>query len=246
MVCLQMVNPKYIITAGCSFTQYPQNPKFSNWPGHLSNYLGCEHNSKFIGKMSADNSYIANITLYTLSSIDKNDYDKILLGVMWSGINRMSCFLQEEPDSYHRFEVEGNPVGYIDKKYYFMSPHWNDELSVIYYKHYYDEIGSIIMSIKNMLLVQNFCKINNIKYFFTEYSYDCVSRNILIKHPEVKFLYEQLDKSNFLPVTDMSDWIDNNTSLSYEPNDRHPTTEMSKQFTENVIIPHLKNMGYVE
>jgi hypothetical protein len=240
-----MDNPKILITAGCSFTQYPKD-RFHNWPGFLSQYLNCEPSSYFLGVGSADNSYIANTTLHTLSTIDKNDYDRIIVGVMWSGINRMSFFLTEKPDDYDDNKIEYNPIGYMNNNYYFVGPKWNGNLAKIYYKNFYDEIGSIIQTLKNMLLVQNFLKLNNIKYFFTEYSYDSVSSNQLRTHPEVEFFYDLLDKSHFLPVQNMSHWIDNNTKHKYFMNDFHPTPLMSRDFTYKVIIPYLKNRGYIE
>jgi hypothetical protein len=239
-----MANPKFIIAAGCSFTEYPQDERFKNWPGHLSQYLDCEHTSYFLGTSSADNSYIANRTLYTVTKLDKNLYNDILVGVMWSGVNRKSFYLTEAPDNYSKTDIV-NPTGYIDKNYYFVGPSWNDELAKTYYKYYYDKIGSLIESLKNVLLLQNFLKVNNIKYFFTEYSYDCISMNKFLTHPEVEFFYRSIDKTNFLPVKNMSEWIDNNTNFQYYIDDTHPTPIMSKEFTYKVIIPHLKSMGYI-
>lgn len=241
-----MANPKFIIAAGCSFTLYPTDHRTKNWPGYLSQYLDCEPISYFLGKSSADNNYIANTTLYTLSKIDKSFYRDILVGIMWSGVNRMSFYLTEKPDDYSHFDCDYNPNGYVDKHYYFIGPNWNDDLAKVYYKHYYDEIGSLIQTLKNVLLLQNFCKLYNIKYFFTEYSYDCISGNKFVNHPEIEFFYNQIDKSNFLPVENMSHWIDNNTSHEYYKDDNHPTPIMSKDFTYKVIIPHLKNKGYID
>lgn len=242
-----MANLKYIVAAGCSFTEYPQNDRFNNWPGQLSRYLNCESASYFLGKSSADNSYIANSVLHTLSKIDKNDYSDILVGIMWSGVNRMSFYLTTPPDDYSDFDCDYNPAGFINKNYYLVGPNWKDELAINYYKNYYDDIGSLIITLKNMLLVQNFLILNNIKYFFTEYSQDCISRKKeLLEHPDVAFFYNLLNKSNFLPVVDMSDWIDNNTNLQYYPDDSHPTPDMSREFTFRVIIPHLKSKGYID
>lgn len=240
-----MENTKFVVAAGCSFTEYPQHEARQNWPGHLSKYLNCEPISIFLGRSSADNSYIANTVLHTLSKIDKSLYKDILVGVMWSGASRTSFYLKDIPEDFSHYPHNYNPTGFLASNYYLVNANWTDNLAQIYYKTFYDEVGSLIKSLKNMLLVQNFLKLNNIKYFFTEYSYDCTTASKHIDDPDAKFLSDLLDKNHFLPVKHMSHYIDNHTDLKYDPFDNHPTTEMSKEFTYKVIIPHLKNMGYI-
>lgn len=245
-----MENPKLLVSAGCSFTQ-PQNGYSTNWPVFLADYLGCSGNSVHLGKSSADNSYIADSVLHSLSKL-KNSYNKILVGVMWTGINRRSFLLKDPPDDYYKmpgfFNGYGNPIR-IDSNesnYYLIGPTFPDKWSKLFYKHFHDEIGSLISAVKNMLLVQNFCKVNNIKYFFSEYSWDSVSVNANISHPSVSYLYNMLDKSNFLPVATMSYWCENFSSLPFVPGDNHPTTEMSQAFVQQVIVPYLKDKGYID
>jgi hypothetical protein len=238
-----MANPKFIITAGCSFTEYHSEDKFKTWSRHLVESLNCELTSIFLGKSSADNSYIATSVITTLSEIE--NIKDALVGVMWTGVNRFSIYSNNDNLGFTK-QYNSLPHRISNKNYTFINPHTTTELSKIYHRYFHDEVGSTISTLKNILLVQNFLKLKGINYFFTEYSTDCISGSKYLNHKDIKPLYELVDKNYFLPVPDMQTWIKNNTNLQYYPNDHHPTPSMSKEFTSKVIIPHIKNMGYVQ
>lgn len=255
-----MENPKLLISTGCSFTQYPNTR--TNWPFYLTQRLSCD--SYYAGTGCADNDFIANKTLYQLDkAILQNNIDPktILLGVMWSGLGRKSVYLQNPYiDFYHIKHYEdqnqhwfcGNPNRIVDEaNYYFINPQWKDQLSDLYYRYFYDEVGAAINTIKNMLLVQNFCKVNNIKYFFTEYAEDTIRTSADLENPDIKYLYDMLDLTNFLPISNMDYWNQHQSGYSFPVTDdgifdNHPTNEMSEKFVDVVILPHLKSKGYVE
>lgn len=238
-----MENPKYIVASGCSFTTYIKPEQVGNWPEHLATYLDCEPISHYLGSEGADNSYIANALLKRLAIVPKSDYKDIIVGVMWSGVSRVSFYFAESPKNYDNQKI------LIDGHYFC---NFNiagpdkciDELSKLYYTHFYDLEGSLINTCKNILLVQQVLKTYNIKYFFSEYSYDCISnyKSHIENNPYLNFLFEQIDKSNFLPVENMSHWIHQQTGIS---DVYHPTPEMSYRFTHEVIIPFLKNKNYI-
>lgn len=253
-----MANPRIIIAGGCSFTQVPSNEY--NWPWFLSSALNSS--AFYLGTGCSDNNLIANKVLNKLSEIQKSKQYKnedLLVGVMWSGVSRNTIYLQEPPISYTKIETNESNINHLSENqhtgnpnrtshlrhYYMIAPHFQDQLAQLYYKHFYDDIGGIIQSLKNMLLVQNFCKMNNIKYFFTEYSTDTVTNLDVKDHIDVKFLYDMVDFNEFLPIKNMFDWCKNESGLRHRPNDDHPTSQMSKKFTLEVIIPYLKKKGYI-
>lgn len=266
------------VAGGCSFTQYPRsqvlNPttgqevEFNNWPFHVENFLNC--NTYYLGHGSADNNFIANRVLYCLQQLLKVTNPKeILVGVMWSGVDRSSFYLSEEPVNFcdhpksfnldkskygtSFWQVAGNKTHVAHEQNWYLV-HPNDETTFAenFYKHYYNPIDALIRSLKNALLVQNFCKLYKINYFFTEYYDGSITSHANLNHPDVEYFLQMLDRSQFLPVKNMADWIEKNTKFKYMSiphlgiiKDYHPTTEMSYAFTEQVIIPFLKNKGYV-
>ena len=255
-----MAKVNLLITQGCSFTQVPNSNK--NWPLFLRDRLGVP--AFFDGIGSAGNDMISRRTIYRVHQClhdKKIPGDKLLVGVMWSGVNRNSFYLDQEPVNYTKFSeattdellyMYGNPNSVIDgtkRNYYFVSPHWSDDLSTTYYKKYYDEVGSLISTLEHVLRVQNYLKSNNVKYFFTNYNYDSFDADYykeLKNHVELKYLFDQLDYSNFLPIQHMGKWNREESGLTFHvPRDDHPTSEMSQAFTERVIMPHLQNKGYL-
>jgi hypothetical protein len=242
-------NIKILISGGCSFTQYPRIGAV-NWPFHLANHYNLKPYYK--GNGAAGNALIANKVLHTLHQClfkDKIDPSEILVGIMWSGFNRHVIYLNEEPINYFHWYNEndelhegGNPNKIAGpRNYYMIHNRWKDKLSENYYKNFHSYQGSLIDSIKNYLLIQNFCKCNDIQYFFTEYSSDTVTNSGMLEEPDIKYLYEMIDTSKFLPVPHMRYWNDNHSNLKYEiKDDFHPTGAMSEKFTNEVIIPFIE------
>lgn len=253
-----MVNLNVLITGGCSFTQVPGT--YKNWPIFLRDKLNIP--ASFAGAGSSGNDFISRRVIHqTSQALLKYKPEKMLVGVMWSGVNRKSFYFSDEPIDHFKCvpyvnkenleDAYGNPNTIIMggvKNTYFVNPHWTDELSKTYYKTYYDNVGALMETIEHVLRLQWFLKLNNIKYFFTEYSNDSLTTNHrdLHNHPDIKYLYDQIDFNNFLPVENMEWWIRNESGIKY-PNimNHHPIDEMSRDFCDKIIIPHLKSKGYV-
>lgn len=246
-----MANPKILIAAGCSFTQVPGD----NWPVFLRDSL--DMLAFFDGAGSVGNDIISKRIIFRVNqclTVQKYRPENLLVGVMWSGVSRKSVYLTHEPVDYyqwdphkltHWFYSQPCSVG-AEQKNYLMHPGWNDELSQTYYKHYYDDIGLYINTIENILRIQWFLKMHNIKYFFTTYNYDSLDGIDYVQyndHTDVKYLRDQIDYTNVLPITNMYDWgVKQNLKFD---SGHHPTPEMSKAFVDRVILPHLKSKGYV-
>jgi hypothetical protein len=96
-----------------------------------------------------------------------------------------------------------------------------------------------IQTLENIIRVQNYLKLHNIKYFMSTYT----SEVFAVKdNPNLDHLYEQIDFSKFLPVDGCFEWCKEQSGLPMPyVNDNHPSTEQHKLFTEQVIIPFLTN-----
>jgi hypothetical protein len=253
-----VANPNVLIAGGCSFTQVPGT--YKNWPIFLRDKLNIP--AFFVGAGSSGNDFISRrVISQTSQALLKYKPEELLVGVMWSGVSRKSFYFSDDPIDHFKFtpyiskesmeDAYANPntvvMGGV-KNTYFVNPHYNDELSKTYYKTYHDTVGALIETIEHILRLQWFLKLNNIKYFFTEYSNDSFTTNHrdLHSHPDVKYLYDQIDFNNFLPVENMEWWIRNESGIPYiDIRDNHPIDEMSSDFCDKIIIPHIKSRGYV-
>lgn len=238
---------KILISGGCSFSQVPSF--YKNWPYFLSKNIN--YYPFYTAEAAYNNDIIANKTLYYLSKcLSHFDSKNILVGVMWSGVSRNCFYFSKEPEWFSKLPSNEKQLyrsSIVEKNnYYLIQSHIkNNSLVDFYYNNLYDDVGSLINSIKNILLVQNFCKIKNVRYFFTEYSHDTVTNNFLKNHSDVKYLYNLIDLDHFLPIKNMREWCVE-SGLKYKiENDDHPTSEMSEMFSQTVIIPFLKKKNYI-
>jgi hypothetical protein len=62
-----------------------------------------------------------------------------------------------------------------------------------------------------------------------------------VDHPDVKYLYDMIDMTYWLPITDLGHWAKNVSPYDFRtPGDPHPSTEQHIDFTQRVILPFLK------
>jgi hypothetical protein len=255
-----VTNPKVLITAGCSFTQVPREWNgitYLNWPVHLQQALN-NIDTHFLGLAAGCNDIIANRALHKIHeclTIKNYKPEELLVGIMWSGVNRHTLYLDEIHQEfiglgkglYH----DSNPTCVADQyKFHLVTLHNTQQFSKDYYKTYHSITGSIINTLKQVLLLQNFLKNKNIPYFFTDYSYEGLVnyKNYVqdtYNNPDINYLDEMVDYDHYLPVLNMEDYNVKTEFKYIEKVDNHPTTEMSKAFAERVIIPHLKSKGYI-
>ena len=67
-----------------------------------------------------------------------------------------------------------------------------------------------------------------------------------IDHPEVNYLYKQINFDKFLPVKGKYEWCSKHMPKDFPyPNDNHPGTAQHTGFTNQVIIPFLKKKQYI-
>jgi hypothetical protein len=175
---------------------------------------------------------------------------------MWSGSYRHDVYYSEPLLDYHEVNNEyvmsmHNPtsiVGVNNRNYYKVMPYWDDELSKTYYKNTYDDRGSLIATLEHILRTQWFLKVNNVKYFMTSHHPFAIPETHK-NHPDVNYLWDAIDWDSFLPVKNEWDWLKENVDANLDSrigtSNPHPTTEMNQLFTNEVIIPYLKERNYI-
>ena len=240
-----MENIKLLITAGCSVTQYPN--KDTTWAYHLGSYMGCE--TLYLGQGAAGNGIISRHVIFqTLEALKTYKPNEILVSIMWSGADRHDIYHTENVPHHHidnGMENYRNPVKINNQhNFYILNNHWDDESTQTYFKHFYNDIGSYLYTIEHILRVQWFLKLHNIPYFMTKFSKGVLPesewRESIKNHSDIRYLYDQIDFSNFLNVDNCEDWARYESGFEFaRPPDPHPSTEQHKAFTERVIIPHL-------
>lgn len=175
--------------------------------------------------------------------------------------------LKEKKEDYRLFF--NNPLGIADEfNHHTLNCHWGDELTVTYYNNFVDPLGSLVQTCENILRTEWFLKKHNIKYFMTEYDFDtfffagvpdhhaslfgydkdcpAVHSNHQkykcdVYHPDIKYLYDMIDKDYWLPIKHLGDWATNVSKFDYrDPNDPHPSTEQHIDFTKQIILPFLE------
>lgn len=255
-----MENPKLLITAGCSYSQVPPN---YHWPKQLENILGCK--GLHLGQGAAGNAYISRKLLHHLNKqLQVYKGKDLLVGVMWSGYARQNFYLDKKPLDYtdifygepnHNYMNPAALEAYQTKRNnYFANIGWTDELTSTYFKIFYDELGAILNTLEHILRIQLICEKYNIRYFFTNYNIDTVPISfdeLMFKFPEsykeAEHLYQQIDWDKWLPVRHAWKWmIEESGYPEDESLGNHGTDEQNKAFTERVIVPYIKKLGYID
>jgi hypothetical protein len=244
-----MAHPKLLITSGCSFSQVPNADV--TWPVHLQKYLGCE--AIHCGRGAAGNSIISRTIIYNVSEALKTyKPEELLVGIMWSGHDRHNFYLSGPPADFEQFIIGNpyyaNPQWITDPKrshYYMTNSHWKDQLSIKYYRDFYDEKGSQLETLEHILRVQWFLKSMNVKYFMTKYSFDVIFMRNIKGDEDLTHVYDLIDNEHFLAVDNMDSWARQSNILYARPPDRHPSTEHHKEFVSTFIVPHLKAKNYI-
>lgn len=232
--------PTILITSGCSFTYV--NDACSSWPLHLSQSLDIPLLNTAMG--SQGNGMIARKAIWAIhEQLKTTPADQLLVGVMWSGPSRSEQYinrkikLKQNIDNWLQ-----NPSNFVENdpgSWVIYNSYWKMPFAQIYYRYLYDEMYAQIQTLENIIRVQNYLKLHNIKYFMSTYT----SEVFAVKdNPNLDHLYEQIDYDKFLPVDGCYEWCKEKSGLPIpDPNDNHPSTEQHKLFSQQVIVPFLTN-----
>lgn len=244
---------KCLITAGCSNSQVPNADV--TWPVHLNEALKPDQ-VYYLGQGAAGNGIISRKVIYALTEALKTYRpEEILVGIMWSGSDRREVYsFNDKPTEKISNDIVSyrNPCAVIhENNHYILNKHWtHNEYAKTYHSIISDE-DSVLVTLEHMLRVQWLLKLNNIKYFMTEYDYDVFAPyaigivdklQIINSGEDLKFLYDQIDFEFWLPIDNMYSYAKFDSKFDFaRPPDPHPSTEQHKEMVEKVLLPFLKN-----
>lgn len=250
-----MATPKVLITAGCSFSTV--NTEEVTWPIHLNEVVK-PSKDLHLGQGALSNGIISRRVIHNVTKeLEITLPEDILVCIMWSANDRFEIYSNITiPHTSLKFgSAHHNPVKVAgEKDFYLLNPNWDDESTNVYYKHFYNNHQSTLLTLEHILRTQWFLQLHNIKYFMTLFNWQSlplkneIQELEIINHPDIKYLYDLVDQQHFLPIKNMSDYlIESGRYPSYgKPGTNiHPSTEQHKFFTDTIIIPYLKNKGYI-
>ena len=243
---------KLLITSGCSFTD-----SADTWPNHLSKKL--YFNLENIALASQGNGLISRKLIYTISQIPKSNLNDIIVGIMWSGIDRSERFMEPLKDQFFKPEEEDDKYNGITsvvpghRNWRLMMADWVEYSDCkFYYEIFNNKISSEVYTIENILRTQWFLEKHNIKYFMSTYM-DIFKDKDIINHPDVRYLYDMIDFSKFLPINGCFEWVKENYPKEFREFDKngniidfHPTYLGHKKFTDEVIIPYIEEKNLID
>ena len=236
-----MEEKKLLITSGCSFT----NGLF-NWPTYLNKILNCKLIN--VAESSQGNALISRKLIYTIEdSLKHYKSEEIIVGIVWSTVERSERYIEKTDEFCGPPYFNFNPTSVIEGH-----PNWrilryewiNSMDSKLYYEIYSNLISSMVYTIEHILRVQWYLERRGITYFMS--SITDILHPHLLEHPEISYLYKQIDFSKFLPIKSEYQWIkENYPENGFNPPlpdgkpDLHPNKLGSMKFAEEVIFPFL-------
>lgn len=243
-----MSNPfSLLIAGGCSFTAN------KCWPKHLANKLEFSDSQlKNYGVISSGNGQISRSVIYGVSqALKTHQPENLLVGVMWSAASRYEIFKQQINSSQiwkHGDDV--NPTGFVSeasKNWILIHSGWDDMYSSNYYSHQYDTVGSYINSLEHILRLQWFLKLHGVNYFMATAFGEVFPEDDYLDDSNIKYLYDMIDWSMFLPVKNCLEWT-KNCGIAGDPADvnkpfnfQHPTDMQHQAFAEQVVYPYIES-----
>jgi hypothetical protein len=241
-----MDTKKTLLASGCSFTFEPWN-----WPTFVTQEMGWDLLN--VGMASSGNGLISRKIIYNVNQLLKtHSSDDIVVGVMWSGFDRHEFHIDDPIDIQNINGWVENPTSIIDgrKNWVITNIHWKNYHAKMWYEHLHTNVGAMIITLEHILRTQWYLKKHNIKYFMTTYLdiFNYAGVNNIILDPEVKYLYDMIDFDTFLPIDGCHEWVKKHYEFSggFNLPDKngvvgiHPTEFGHKKFTEQVIVPYIK------
>jgi len=244
---------KILITSGCSFSE--TKLQTGSWPAHLYEKLKNHNFTEFknYAMGSQGNGLISRSIIYgVLHALKTYQPQDILVGVMWSASGRMDYRIKDYDLLSFTDNIDGwveNPTGFVEgakKHWMILNQSWKCKEARLYYEYFYDYIGAAIYSFEHILRTQQLLKLKNINYFFTNF----INENILydkdLTHPEIEYLYKEIDQTNYLPVDSEQNWLcKTNAPRHCDDQLIHPSKEEHKLFVDSVIYPYLTGKNII-
>jgi hypothetical protein len=243
---------KYLVTGGCSFSECHTHDRHGNaenktWPIALRERMPeYEHWCEAMGAQG--NHLIGHRVQHRVSQLLKSaDAKDILVGVMWSGSDRWAFY----HDKKHTFSknLDGwqlNPVVVTDLDpggWIMCNHHWTHEFNEPYYKYYANRVYSQIQTLEAIVNLQRFLRERNVQYFMTT-NFTSTFDQSLRNHPSCEWIWDQIDFSVFLPVTNEHDWVKEHCPIPGAKN-FHPRNEQHQAFVDQVIWPWIQQNNLI-
>jgi len=175
----------------------------------------------------------------------------ILVGLFWSVADRHEFYNDQRVIEFVDQTHWGNPTSldrYVPssrtkKHWVLINPHYTKTYSETYYRMFHNSIDSVIKTCEHVLRTQWYLQKHGIRYFMSTFTQETFRK---LDHPEVSWLYNQIDHDVFLPVKGIYEWAVESSGMKFETDDLiHPTTAQNQLFTDQVIWPFLKERNYV-
>lgn len=231
----------HLIAGGCSFTTTDHGTK--NWPLYAAEHLDCElYNT---ASSSQGNGLIAKRLIHGIQDLLSQGVssESMLVGVVWSGVDRMEFF--HDPSTEYQYISESLHEG-ID--FLQDSDHGRWELanavfgtsrSDLWYEKFHNDVGSVIRTYEKMHWVQCFLEKHNINYFMSTYT------NYVLEHgfddnEYVKWIRDSINYDRFLPVRSLHETFNPSADGSIYGVMDHPNAQQSRDFALNHVVPFVE------
>lgn len=252
---------KKIITSGCSFTEG------LTWSEYLNNHLDKNNinvNFSNVSLRAQGNDLIQKKAIYAIRhamDYEKFKPEEIAVFIMWSGTERRGLYI-DNPDlvdkilrkEQHR-HTGMNPFLALDNTRKSDSG-WlltnslgsgNDIINLDFYRLSLSDSHSAHYSLENILHLQYFCKLFNIKLyemFYMSYVSEIIEKEA--DHPIVNYMYRDYDKSNLINPSIFEYLKDRERETGTElfRFDQHPNSLGQRIYFENIVLTKLTEQGF--
>lgn len=237
-----------LLTSGCSFSEatdpyFNEGKPFNNsakygksWARFLKDFL---NPSVFfdLAVGGQGNDLISKRIIFTLhQALQTYNSQNIFVGIMWSGIDRIFHY-NLPPD-------ERSTTSYL---YSVATPSWYNSTHHPAVVNFYNDVAKYIMTLENILRTQWFLQQHKIKYVMTMFSDSVLPPKDLSLHPEIKYLLDMIDFSNWACTTGQVEWCRDYSGYPFPiRNDPHPGTDQHREFFNQKILPFLKEKSYID
>ena len=222
-----------LVSSGCSFS----DDRAKTWPEFLADKLGVRHTQLASGALG--NGLISRKLIHEVSIT--TDKDHLLVGVMWSGPDRLDAYT-EDPDfssrDDHNHSWRGqtvfpsdDPGGWVQ-----MYPGWPNLYSVEYYKTYSNTTWNTIQTYEHIMRTQMFLEKHNVKYFMMPYMDHVLE--LEDSHPSLRHLWDEINFDTFVTTQGCLEWVIEHFGPLKE-GQSHPNDLQHKTYVDEVVWPYL-------
>jgi len=236
--------PELFISSGCSFSAMTYGHNTLTWPHWIDKTLQPVQ-SIHTGRVGQGNALIGRHIIFQVhQALQKYPANDLLVGIVWSGPWRYDFWQELESSTNDQYNVDVVASG--SRNWRILNHHWTDEDSSVFYKKFGSYIGSLVTSYENILRTQWYLQQHQVPYFMS-----AITEEVLPitqrQHAEIGYLHDMIDFDHFLPISHgLFGWARDQSGLAFADHDPgHLTSEQNQLFTEQIILPFLRERNYV-